>query len=878
MRRYWKKKTDQGMNLKREFLIIVSFLSILWGCAKSPYDISTGKYPPESGRKKQKVFIIARIHHQFGDEFTDEFNRNVLSVWRDTLVLLKKKYSSRPMTIMVSAPVIRRLLSAVESEPEIEDLILENPRDLSAAQVNVLKQQYDVSGSTGSLIYAQVNRAMEYFGDSLKDEQLIRDLSIKSSDYTVKDKQELISFMRENLRSFNELLKSVLDLDNTSEATGTLSNAHLGLLDDERTRVQVLESMINYRMYRERFPDGFYLNGGYLSKDSVAQLNKTNVKWITVKSTTSEDLLRTQPQIINVDEFFYTDLSSSTLTDYIAHDMNRTDGPHVILADIEDLHLILDDRYLESIDYEKLMKYSFDDYDETEYVALSTSTVRSVSPRFSTQIQKVNRLLADARDVVYVYKNSGRAKLDVLIQIQDRLLNAESGDVLRNMNKVIYERFFRKSLIDIYRKINISAPIELFIPIGEPESFEVDETVTSVLKVDCDGRIGRQEWKGSLKVNIEDNMISEKYCGFDDRNIYYMFRFSTSTAYGQLKDAGVILGHMDAGRASLVPRKSEESIENIQDFPILLDVNWRRSVPDKTIIYRTTGEGSWETLTGNYSVGYSSGVLEFTVPFKYIDITPRKKMYYKIYVNGDMFPRENCFTVTVPDFNFKRAMMSFIDSVGDINGPGNYKYPQHLDGFSGALDLRKLEADEKYGEKVISVEFSSLKNPYNAPLGFSPAIVDIYIDVNSTQGLGRSMLLEGRKAYTTPEDAWEYCISVSGWTKGVYNTAGRKIGEPEISISEMNNTLNIFIPKELIPASLENWGIIAAVLASDGRGELIEVEIDNDNPDRFRGRINESDTNIIDVILPPGYRQKHILGANRKNKAIALPALRKRGQ
>ena len=66
------------------------------------------------------------------------------------------------------------------------------------------------------------------------------------------------------------------------------------------------------------------------------------------------------------------------------------------------------------------------------------------------------------------------------------------------------------------------------------------------------------------------------------------------------------------------------------------------------------------------------------------------------------------------------------------------------------------------------------------------------------------------------------------------------------------------------------------VMASDEEGRLIKVKPDSrDNQDEFRGRKFESDTNIIDVVLPSGSRQKDVLGANRRGRAIELPALRK---
>ena len=131
------------------------------------------------------------------------------------------------------------------------------------------------------------------------------------------------------------------------------------------------------------------------------------------------------------------------------------------------------------------------------------------------------------------------------------------------------------------------------------------------------------------------------------------------------------------------------------------------------------------------------------------------------------------------------------------------------------VSIKELEGDED----LISIELSNIDNSDNAPFEFSLIGIDVYIDINNREGLGNAQLLAGRNAYTLPENAWEFCISVNGWTKAVYNASGRKIGEPEISVSQMDRTINIFVDKNpsswiLSNSSGENFflGIFASRL------------------------------------------------------------------
>ncbi|MFH1416067.1 MAG: glucodextranase DOMON-like domain-containing protein [Elusimicrobiota bacterium] len=860
------------MRLNKSLLIIVA-AAVISACAKSPAGVTqSGAMPENRSHKKEKAFVIAVMHHPFGSRFTETFNRKILGVWRDKIDTVSARYSKTPMAICISGPVVRRLASISEDEKMFSPLLVSGPEKLTGEQADYLRDKYNVTVTTFPVGSLQVLEGLGYLGTSLKKSDYIRGLLEKST-FTLTDKDELTGFMREEAGNFNGLLKTLLDTENIEEAVTSLSDAHMGLLDRERIKVQILESMVNYKMFKGNFPDGFVPRSGYLNADSIEQLTKTSLKWFTSNSTGTAEYTRTNPQALYIDDFFCSSASSSAVCGYLRDVPNESGRPRVLVVGIEDIEMILEDKYLELIGFDEFIETVFEDISEEETVPDISTAAFSCRPGvFSAGLDTVAVMLKEAREIAYKYKNSGRASLDVLMDIQNNLLIAEAGEICENFTVPEYERVFRKSLIEVYRKIELSPPIRLFMPVMENKSVVPETEMTSIVSVECDGKTEPGEWEGSLVSTSTGRLINEIFCGFGNEKVYYMLNISS----GDVDTAGVYIGHMNASGAALFPRGHKTSVDEVQDFPVYLDVNWRKKVPGKTVIYRTTGNESWEALTGSYEVGYSTGILEFSVPLKYIGISPRKKLFFRVYAEDSFFPEDGHFSVTVPDFKMSRSKISYIDPVGDTYGPGNYVVPSMMEDYEGCLDIRKIEADENNGEKVIALEFSSLENPYSAPYGFSLSIIDIYIDVNGRAELGTTQMLDGRKAYTVTEDAWEYCITVSGWNKAVYNSAGKKIGEPEISISPLDNTINIFIKGDIIPASVENWGIIPVVLAADNEGNMVIIkEEGNGDPHAFTGRRIDSDTNIIDTVLPSGYQQKMILGANRKGRAIELPALRK---
>ncbi len=817
---------------------------------------------------EKDVFLTASLEYMdTGDQ--DEFYRKVLGDWQKPLHILQKDDSNFYISINISVPVIEQIKRLKQDQLEIGEHLIISPEKLSESQIEQLTGEYRLDLNTGTIISYQVEEVLNYFDQFLLEQEPLKDI-VKKSSPTVTDKNTVLNFMEKKLLNFEQELFEILNKDNVEEATTSLSDSYLNVLNPRRRRAHLMESLISYNRWRDTFPSGFIPRQGFLDESSIDLIKPTPVKWITVLSTSPVEYLNTAPQVIFTDSYFYNN-NSSTSVIKVAGRLPREVSPLSIIVSFDQLEYFVKSDLLNFISFEDVKNTI--EYSAGKEVRLSTSVYTPVKVDLEGRLGNVKRILEDTYQIIDIYQNSGRGRMDIVRKIQNKLLKIESGLLHDSLDKNRYDRFFRNTLLNIYRKIGQSPPGNYFLPVIEKDPSLPDKEMSSMVDVNINGEVEKKEWAGAFKLDRPVNGVEKIYTGMDEENIYYMFKIDTGT----VKELGVFMGTIGSGSPALVARSEKEiTLDNIQDFPICIEVLWRRDRPGSVNIYRAGGIDRWEHLTRYYDVEFKDNYVEFSVPFRYLGVKSNERIFFKFFNNEQIFPQKSYYIKTAPEFGDSDIMASFVDPAGDNYGPGNYRYPQKLEDKTANLDFRGIQFENREDEKVIRVELGALDNPDKAPYGFSYPVVDLYIDINNIPGSGRTQLLPDRNAYTTSQDAWEYCISVSGYHKSIYNTSFNKIGEPEVSVSPFENKINIFIPDELVPASLENFHVIPVLMAAngaDGKIQRVDYE-DTKSTVTITGRREESDTNILDVILPSGYSQREILGGNRRGGAIEIPALK----
>jgi hypothetical protein len=142
-----------------------------------------------------------------------------------------------------------------------------------------------------------------------------------------------------------------------------------------------------------------------------------------------------------------------------------------------------------------------------------------------------------------------------------------------------------------------------------------------------------------------------------------------------------------------------------------------------------------------------------------------------------------------------REHITIEDAVGDaMGGPG-------------APDLVSLEVWSSSVSVQWSVTLASM----------TPVSVDIYVDLNGQPNAGTPSFLPGRGYNTSPIDAWEYALALSGSTATLYRTQG--MGAYAIvktfPVTVDGNSLRVTVPAPIMRGSPRRWGYQALVMTGD---------------------------------------------------------------
>jgi len=175
-----------------------------------------------------------------------------------------------------------------------------------------------------------------------------------------------------------------------------------------------------------------------------------------------------------------------------------------------------------------------------------------------------------------------------------------------------------------------------------------------------------------------------------------------------------------------------------------------------------------------------------------------------------------------------RWFFSMEDKSGDDYGPGIYKYPTDASfaPYKDILDLRKYMVGESADEVVFKLVFGKLTNPWNAPLGFSMPIINIYLATdpklpNSTKTLFSGANVEFDKAYP-----WNYFLKIAGFPdygQHLFTPDGKK-WNVKVFADASESAVVIRVPKSIIGEPKgKKWAHYVIVGSQDGYG-----------PDNFR--------------------------------------------
>ncbi|MFC4455899.1 glucodextranase DOMON-like domain-containing protein [Deinococcus sonorensis] len=105
------------------------------------------------------------------------------------------------------------------------------------------------------------------------------------------------------------------------------------------------------------------------------------------------------------------------------------------------------------------------------------------------------------------------------------------------------------------------------------------------------------------------------------------------------------------------------------------------------------------------------------------------------------------------------ALLTVPDATGDMRGDGSYVLPTRPALNPDALDLRELQVQDVGGRLQLRVGLGAVQNLWNAPLGYSAGVLDVFVKSR----LGGATDLAGLGFSAAGSGGWQYHLRVSGF-------------------------------------------------------------------------------------------------------------------
>ena len=441
-----------------------------------------------------------------------------------------------------------------------------------------------------------------------------------------------------------------------------------------------------------------------------------------------------------------------------------------------------------------------------------------------------------------------------------------------------FDVMYRQTLTDIYRTMGEDVPDYLYAPIMPPLPPAPTQEVAAPFTPTIDGVAGKDEWaqagyysKSGGAMARADDVISALYYGFDKKNLYVRVDGRNDwSAVGPDVTVAVYLSNPHAKSTNTFSRFGAKATpKTVLGFGAAGEVAVHIVQGKASAAYAAAlGFGDWDAPAALTGVAVKSTVLELAIPFKNlpeVEAGDRINLYVvvsKAQSDVDAAPLGGPALLVVPDISAITPLLTVDDAEEDDHGPGSYTYPTDGVFLPQCFDGKQFVAG--YDDNNLVFAFSTygpLANPWGSAVNLSVQTFDVYIDVDHKTGSGRRLLLPGRNAAVSAEDAWDYAVWVEGWTPAVFKLDAK--GNPQkmdvtmkIVVDPGAKKVTVRVPKTAFgETNPKTWGYLAVVLGQEGypaAGVMRVRDVEAQNAQwRFGGAPGDTNhTRIIDVFLP----------------------------
>ncbi|MBC7259522.1 MAG: glycoside hydrolase [Chloroflexi bacterium] len=441
-----------------------------------------------------------------------------------------------------------------------------------------------------------------------------------------------------------------------------------------------------------------------------------------------------------------------------------------------------------------------------------------------------------------------------------------------------FDEMFRRTLMDVYNAVDATPPDFLYVPIIAKPPQPPTKAVEGLFTPLVDGKAGKEEWATAGYYAVvagamarANDVITDLYYGFDAKNIY--IRLDAKADWASLSPdtyVGIYLSAPGAAAFNSFSRYgAKQEPRTLLGFGAAYELaaHFKDGQLAGTLA-RAKGDNTWESPKDLTTLASQGGVLEIAVPYDLLgkfDAGDVINFRVVVALNGadaQIVPSEGVAKVVVPDLGLVTNVLEVEDPVGDDHGPGTYTYATDPVFGPGAFDIKKFMVGYDDNNVVFKFEMNGpVENVWGSPNGLSVQTFDIYVDKDGKAGSGARLLLPGRNAAVSADEAWDFVIWAEGWTPGIYKAGAD--GKPEkidgaqfqILADPAQRKVTIRVPKDILGDDPQNWAFLAVVCGQEGYPATGVWRIRDVNPKaeqwRFGGGPQDTNhTRIMDVVWP----------------------------
>lgn len=439
-----------------------------------------------------------------------------------------------------------------------------------------------------------------------------------------------------------------------------------------------------------------------------------------------------------------------------------------------------------------------------------------------------------------------------------------------------FDEMFRRTLMDVYTALGEPVPDSLYVPIIAKAPQQPTKAVEGLFTPTIDGKAGKEEWAtagyyavvGGAMARAND-VITDVYYGFDAKNIY--LRLDAKADWASLSPNTHVGIYMSAPGATTFNSFSRFGAKveprTLLGFGAAYELSAQFKDGKVTgLLFKAHGDNTWVQPKEVTTVAAQGAVLEFALPYEMLgkfdagDVINFRAVTSLSEADVQVVPSDGVAKVVVPDLGLVTNVLEVTDPTGDDHGPGAYTYATDAVFGPGAYDIKTFTAGYDDNNIVFKFELNGpVENAWGSGNGLSIQTFDIYIDKDGKSGSGLRLLLPGRNAAVSADQAWDFAVWAEGWTPAIYKLGAD--GKPEkldgapltIMADPAQRKVTIRVPKSVLGDDPQNWSFLAVLCGQDGYPStgVWRIRDVNASAEQWRFGGAPSDTNhtrIMDVV------------------------------